>query len=223
MKNNKTFLFTYILTLIGGVLLTFFNSHANIFDFIITIIGILFLIPSIFTIIGNILSIRLSKKSHYVLNWLALIPSFGGVIFGSILMIMPDVFKNYLIISFGFLLIVCGFIQLFNLLSGIQQLKTSLFYLIVPSLTFLCGTFILILGPDKIESIVTLATGIVLICYSINGLIGYYARRSILKKQHPSIPKTDVFNTKETEVDYNEFSNKNKQNELPGKGTYLSE
>ena len=27
MKNNKTFLFTYILTLIGGVLLTFFNSQ----------------------------------------------------------------------------------------------------------------------------------------------------------------------------------------------------
>ena len=223
MKTNKSFIFTYILTLIGGLLLAVFNSHANIFEFIIIIIGILFLIPGIFTIIGSILSIRLSDKRLQTLNWLALIPSFGGVIFGSILMIMPNIFKNYLIITFGILLVVFGFIQLFNFLSGMRQLKISALYLIVPSLTLLCGAFILILGPEKIESIVTLATGIVLICYSINGLIAYYTKKSILKKHQSTTPKTKASNTAEPYTDYSESSSKNDENELPGKGTYLSE
>ncbi len=173
MKNNKTYVLTYLFTLIGGVLLTIFHSRADILELIIILIGILFLLPSIFSIIGGLVSFHYFRKNggkRY--NWLPLIPAVAGIIFGMILMIRPDIFKNYLIITFGILLILCGLIQLFNHFSNKGLIKISGYYLIIPSLTTLFGIFILILGPEKIGNIVTFWTGIALICYSINGLIG---------------------------------------------------
>lgn len=177
MRSNKSYIITYLFALAGGILLTIFHSKTNIFDWIIITIGILFLIPSILTIVGYFVP---SKKSYpnRKPNWITLIPAIGGVIFGTLLMVMPGTFTTYLIVTFGIVLIICGLAQLFFMMSGMRSLKISPYYLIVPSLTLLSGVFILILGPAKIESYVTLMTGIVLICYAVNGFIGYFHRKS---------------------------------------------
>lgn len=221
MKSNKSYIITYLFALIGGILLCIFHSRTNIFDWIIIIIGELFLIPSILSIVSYFLP-RKKGQAIRKTNWVTLIPAIGGVIFGALLMTMPETFTTSLIITFGIVLIICGLAQLFFMMSGMNSLKISPFYLIVPSLTLLSGIFILIIGPSQIGSYVTLLTGIVLICYAANGFIGYFHKESRYRQAQILMPPISPINRQDKDKAGEEEPKESKPT-ATHKSAYLSE
>jgi uncharacterized membrane protein HdeD (DUF308 family) len=116
------------------------------------------------------------------LRWLMLVPIIGGLLFGLFLVTQPLFFVKYLIYTFGAVMFLCGLTQCLFLISAIRYYHVSAWWIVVPVIALLMGTIVFIVGPEKIESIVTLITGIMLILYSINGFISFLQRESRLRQ-----------------------------------------
>ncbi len=56
--NNKSYLVTYLITLVGGIALVVLNGRARLFDAIAVLIGIIFLVLGVVSLLG---SFRLTK------------------------------------------------------------------------------------------------------------------------------------------------------------------
>lgn len=187
---SKTYLLTYLFTLLGGILLVMLNSRADLWNWIVIVIGALFFVPSVLAVINAFL--HSVAKNEYGQKqrkpWLLMIPAIGGVILGIFMIIIPDFFINYLIIAFALVLVACGGLQLYNLLPRMRTLRISPYFLIAPVLTLLLGVVILVIGTEKIKNIAAILTGIMLILYSVNGFIGYYHREHRLRRQNAINP-----------------------------------
>lgn len=189
---TKTYLWTYLFILIGGILLIIFHSRANIFEGIIYIIATLFVIPSLISLF-NVCHLSKSQKESGVRRpWILLIPTVGALIFGILLFSMPGFFTKYLIYTFGVIMLICGIIQIFFITVGIRLSNSDYWILSIPVLTFACGVAIIVAGPERVSSFVTIFTGIVLTIYSLNGFIGYLLRESRLRQQHLLAPSNSA-------------------------------
>ena len=58
IMNNKSYLVTYLITLVGGIALVVLNGRARLFDAIAVLIGIIFLVLGVVSLLG---SFRLTK------------------------------------------------------------------------------------------------------------------------------------------------------------------
>lgn len=175
---ERTFLITYLSSFIIGILLLLFYNSARIFETIIMIVGFLILIPSLGAGISIFLPSKRGVKGLVGFeSWVVLLSSIAGAIFGLLLLCMPDFFTSYLIYTFGIILILCGVIQLSRLATALKVYAISTWYLFIPIVTIIAGIVIIILGPEKIQHLVTIITGVFLLCYSVNGFVGWFDNR----------------------------------------------
>ncbi|MBD5230682.1 MAG: hypothetical protein HDS66_00725 [Bacteroidales bacterium] len=179
--NNKSYLYSYLLTLIGGVLLVVMQGRENLFQAIAIIVGLLFLIPGIATLFRVFFPSKVAKMAGERPGAGLVVVAAASTIFGIILVVAPHLFVNFMVYAFGTLLIICGLVQLFNFLPGLSNLGLPKWYLATPILSVLIGILIMVIGADKILNILALITGIVLIVYSVNGLIGFTDRSKRVK------------------------------------------
>ncbi len=196
MKTNRNYLLTYIFTLIIGVLLLVFTGRTNLFEIIVVIIGILFIIPSLVLLFMGFQGRKGPDGQRVSRPWYLGVSSVGGLIFGILLVVMPGFFANYLIYTMSILLILVGVAQLINLTSASTDVGgMSGLWFIMPWLTIAGGVTMIIIGPEKIADAVTIITGVLLVLYSINGLLGAGAHHSARKR----IARTEVEEAKATE------------------------
>lgn len=171
MKNTQ-FTLTYTAALIIGALLLIFSGEANIFNIMVIIIGALIALPSAYGIIRGFAGKKGTGEKREGSPILTAFESALGLILGVLMICIPSFFVHYLIYTLGILLILAGVLQIVSTLNASRDMGgiNGLLY-IMPCLTMIAGLVIVIVGPEKIASIATIITGIVLVLYAINGLI----------------------------------------------------
>ena len=193
MMKSKNVLLVYLFVLIGGILLMLLHNQVHLFEGIVVTCGILFIVPCSYILLSWIVTLvqQKSKKRSKTseterrlmssAQWLLPVPIIGGITFGILLVCMPDFFVNYLIYTFGIVMILCGLAQLAFTVPGMHVLNVNGWWLLPPILVAGTGIVVLILGPDKIKTVITMLTGIVLTVYGREGFIGYIYRQSRLR------------------------------------------
>lgn len=189
MDNNKTYIYTYLFTLIGGVLLVILHNRAQLFDAISIIVGIAFLTVGLLTMLSSLFISTKQREAGVKRSPGLIIVSFASLILGLLMVIVPSFFVHYLVYAFGIIMILCGVIQLYNFMPGMKSLKFNMLFLAIPVLSIAAGLTVIVMGAAKVLDVMALLTGIVLIIYSINGFTGYFRRIKLSRDvADPNIP-----------------------------------
>lgn len=169
MKSKSTCILTYLATLAIGILLLIFTGRADLFKTIVIITGILFIIPSLIAIIYSWIPAKNVMGQKTSRPWYISLAGIAGLVFGILLLCLPSFFAGYIIYTLGIVLILAGLTQIIYFAASAAVFGVSKLYHLVPWITIACGIAVIILGPKYISDIVTIITGIFLICYAING------------------------------------------------------
>ena len=84
VMNNRLTLISNIFVFIAGLILILMHSQARIFETIIIIIGVMFIVPGCLSIVA-----LLSRGNMGKVNMLALMPVVGGLLLGIALVAAP--------------------------------------------------------------------------------------------------------------------------------------
>ena len=175
MKSRNQLL-TYLFAIAGGVLLLIFNSDPRLYGTIVITIGVLFLVASGYQLIQAFVPAR-GKKENGAVRVAVLLPAVAGVIFGLLLVCMPNFFVQFLVFTFAIMLFILGLLQLISICSRMKTLGLSAWLLTVPILTIVAGVVCLLLNRQEFHGAMTVISGIVLVIYGINGFVGYVRAR----------------------------------------------
>lgn len=167
---KRTEILSYIFCLAAGVLLTVFSNRVNVLDWVVTVFGILFLIPSLVSVVSLCIP---PKDPTISRSWFLMIPSVAGLILGVLMISIPNLFVSMLTWFFAIILIVFGVYQIAAEISSERLYQTSKLLLIMPIIITVSGVIIICMGPQRIQETAALITGIALLVYSINGLVGF--------------------------------------------------
>lgn len=179
--DKKSYLLTYLVTLAGGIALIVLNGREKLFDAIAIIIGVVFLLLGAISMIGA-LHLRKSEKQAGIRPDIPMtVVSAGALALGLLMVIVPSFFVRYLVYAIGVALMLCGAMQLVNLIPARRFSGLSGYYLCAPVLCLVAGIVIMILGPDRILDFLAMLAGIVMLIYSANGLVITVALSSRMK------------------------------------------
>ncbi|MCM1005063.1 MAG: DUF308 domain-containing protein [Prevotella sp.] len=196
MRNNN-FVYTYLFTLLGGVLLMILHDRAQIFEAISIILGVAFLVIGTLSLLSSLFIGEKARAAGVRRSPVLVIVSSASFILGLLMVIAPKFFVEYVIYTFGIIMILAGLIQLCNFAPKMRGIGFKWYFLIVPCLCLLAGIVVFSVGAQNIANSMALLTGIVLTIYSINGFIGYFQRRSLLKIYEDKInPSREIINVK---------------------------
>lgn len=184
MKTKPYFL-TYLSALIVGVLLLVFTGKADIFRWMVIIIGILFLLPSLWVIISGATGSKKNgvrtedttdvtggnndaRRSH---NVFLTVIGVCGLVFGVILLSMSGFFAQYIVYTLGVVLILCGLAQIVYMAVVSALAGVNRWFYLMPWLTLIAGIVVIFLGPDGVGNIITWLAGVFLVAYAVNGMV----------------------------------------------------
>lgn len=201
MKKNTSYIISYLFTLVIGVLLLLFWNSNNIFETIVVVIGCCFLIPSLIGIFMGFAGKKNPDGTRSNRPWYVAGSSIAGIIGGALLVFMPSFFVHYLIYTLGVILVVVGIVQILFLGSEGRDIggMPAAWY-IMPWLTVAGGILVLILGPDKVQQIVIIVTGVLLTLYSVNGLMSAAAHKGTKHRQLRKAEKEAAETAEQTEA-----------------------
>lgn len=166
MKNLNFVFWRALAALIIGVLLVMYPNEIG--NYFIIIIGVVFLVPSIISLITHFF---VNTKSAN--NSRLPIESIGSLLFGLWLMITPGFFADLLTYLLGFILIMGGVQQVASLLAARKWSKVSGGFFVVPILILLAGIFAL-LNPGGVRSTAFIIIGVASIVYALNDLLNWF-------------------------------------------------
>jgi len=170
MGNKRTEILSDIFCLVAGMLLIVFSRQVNVLNWIVIVLGILFLVPSLISIISICIP---PKDSGMPRPWYMMVPAAAGLILGALMICLPGDFVNLLTWLFAIVLIVFGVYRIAVEISLERIYNTSKAMLIVPVIIAVTGIVIICLGPEKLQQLAALITGIGLVLYAVNGLVAY--------------------------------------------------
>lgn len=153
--------------IIGGVLIKWPRLAPNM---IIIIIGILFIIPGIITLINY--WVRKSKEGQKLPSYI-LIESIGSILLGFCMILIPEFFTAFFMYCLGFLLILGSIVQITSLIRIQHITPVSLYYYITPILILIAG-IITVLNPFETQDAILIMFGICAIIYGLTEFINYY-------------------------------------------------
>lgn len=180
---SKSYILTYVCALAVGILLLAFSNSTGLFSGIVLTIGILFIAASL---IGGINALRIPavydergriSSRHTLLKSSMLVPAAAGLIFGILLVSMPDFFARFIIYTFAAILILLGVAQL--MLCSASRIGG--WSLLVPGLTIAAGIACIIVGHENVDKTMAIITGIMLVAYAVDGFISL--RRGARKRE----------------------------------------
>lgn len=179
---SKSYIWTYLVTLTGGILLLALRNKVDLFSTIVFIIGLVFLLGSAVILAGIFFPGKKRKAAGIKPMPAIWLPVCAGFLFGVLLICMPDFFSKYLVYTFGVMMVVLGIVQIAAVSSLMRKTGLTGWFLPVPVMILAAGAVIMFLGPEKVQNVLMVLSGIVLICYSCNGFLS--------KILVPKMPKT---------------------------------
>lgn len=189
--NNRLSLISNIFVFVAGLILILMHSQARIFETIIIIIGVMFIVPGCLSLVA-----LLSRKDFRKVNLMAVVPMVGGLLLGIALVAVPSFFVGVLSYTFAVLIIAGALVKFWMIFSVGRAVKFPLWLYAVPALMLVCGIVILLTDVRTIESTLVLITGISFVAYSVNSLLEYISVCRYMKS-HPSQESgTDVIEIK---------------------------
>lgn len=180
---NKSYVTTYVLGLVIGVLLCIFYNRTNIFTLMVIIIGALIILPSVIGIGKGFAGKKQDDGTRTNLPWYTAAACVIGLVVGILLISFASFFAGYIVYTLGVLLVIAGIIQIMCLVAeshDVGGLKKGWYGM--PWLTVAVGIVIVCLGPEKIANFVTILTGVMLVLYGLNGLFSLWAHHHAKKR-----------------------------------------
>jgi uncharacterized membrane protein HdeD (DUF308 family) len=120
----------------------------------------------------------------------------GSIIFGLVLLFMPNAFTNVLIYLLGFLLLFAGAMQLALLFSSRRFGRVPVFSFFLPVVTLALGV-VVIANPFETRETIVVLFGIAAIYWGVCHLVNYYA---VKKTREAHRQEDDVVDTDYEEV-----------------------
>ncbi|MDE6715453.1 MAG: DUF308 domain-containing protein [Muribaculaceae bacterium] len=152
-----------------GVLLIVFHQHLQLMEYIMMLVGAMFVIPASISLISIFVS--RSKPNGNNADISHSISAIGALAIGLFMIIKPIVFVGIATYLLAALLVIGGLYQLIILLSGARTFRFPIWFYIAPLLILVAGVVILASSVREIQSTVVLITGIGFILFAFNNLL----------------------------------------------------
>jgi len=104
-----------------------------------------------------------------------------SIIFGLLLIILPDFFVGIIMFLFGAILLLFGVMQIVNIVNIRRVVKVPWSAYIIPILVCLCG-IIIFFNPFNSLKAIFVFFGVVLIIYGISEIVSTFSFRKAIKK-----------------------------------------
>lgn len=183
-----------ICALVVGILLILFPNEISIY--LIILIGALFFIPGVFTIISYYMN---GQKQGLPFP----LSGIGSALFGLWLMVMPGFFANILMYVLGAVLVLAGIHQISRLVAIKNLTKVSGVYYFFSVLILLAGVLILV-NPFVARTVPIIILGISAIIYAITDIVRIIRFRKFIEQVEKTVVDTEVEDVTDTESAFGE-------------------
>lgn len=183
MKRISNSFLRTICALVIGLILVMFPNEAG--DYFVITIGAVFMIPSLFSIIGYFAT-NIEERTRFPLEGV------GSLLFGLWLIIMPGFFADLLTFILGFILIMGGVHQLSLLMRARRWVAVPAGFYIIPVLILIAG-LVALFTPREARSTIFIIIGVTSLVYATSELINWFMfTRKRPKDPRSSISKKDI-------------------------------
>ena len=179
MKSKVTLVLTNVIMLALGVVLVAFSGDERMAEMIAIALGVLFLAPSLFSLIMLFFVNVAPDDSRYNPRY-NLLPVIGGLSFGVVIVLKAALFVPLLKYLFAVLLIVGGLYYVFYLAFARYRVIVPSWYYVLPCVVTVSGLVALVL-PISSQPIVFITTGISLVALALMSVLMAFAERSAAK------------------------------------------
>lgn len=176
MKGLSFSFLRIICALIIGLVLVMFPDRAG--EYFIITIGVVFLIPSLISIIGYLVQNAEVKKRFPI-------EGVGSLLFGLLLIIMAGFFSKFLTIVLGFILVMGGVQQISSLAAARRWMPVPGAFYIVPVLILIAG-LIALFNPTGAQKTAFIIIGVTSLVYAASELINWFK----FTRRRPQAPVT---------------------------------
>lgn len=149
---NKKSLFANLLVsicfLLAGIIFIAFCSSQDVYTIVETALGIVFIVPSILYVC---LVMARHREQRGMTDYVGIVPAVGGLCFGVVLVLKPDLFIQALSIVFAVLLIVLGMFHLVYMAISGKRAKIVWWYYLAPLAVAVAGIVLLLKGDIRAE------------------------------------------------------------------------
>jgi hypothetical protein len=174
MKGISNSFLRTICALVIGLILVMFPNEAG--DYLVITIGVMFLIPSLLSIIGYF---TMNAEERHRLP----IEGIGSLLFGLWLVIMPGFFADLLTFVLGFILVLGGVQQIASLSAARRWMPVRVGFYIIPVLILIAG-LIALFNPTGVRSTAFIIIGITSIVYAVSELTNWFT----FTRKRPKMP-----------------------------------
>ncbi len=167
-----------ICALVIGLVLVMFPDQAG--DYFVITIGIIFLVPSLVSIIGYFAQ-NAEMRHRFPIEGV------GSLLFGLWLIIMPGFFADLLTFVLGFILVMGGVQQLASLSAARRWMPVPGGFYVVPVLILLAG-LVALFNPTGVRSTAFIIIGISSMVYAASELLNWFK----FTRRRPKTPDASV-------------------------------
>ena len=167
-----------ICALVIGLVLVMFPDQAG--DYFVIMIGIIFLVPSLVSIIGYFAQ-NAEMRHRFPIEGV------GSLLFGLWLIIMPGFFADLLTFVLGFILVMGGVQQLASLSAARRWMPVPGGFYVVPVLILLAG-LVALFNPTGVRSTAFIIIGISSMVYAASELLNWFK----FTRRRPKSPDASV-------------------------------
>lgn len=167
-----------ICALVIGLVLVMFPDQAG--DYFVITIGVIFLVPSLVSIIGYFAQ-GTEMRSRFPVEGV------GSLLFGLWLIIMPGFFADLLTFVLGFILVMGGVQQIASLSAARRWMPVPGGFYVVPVLILIAG-LVALFNPTGVRSTAFIIIGISSLVYAASELLNWFK----FTRRRPKTPDASV-------------------------------
>lgn len=194
MNNRFSNWLTILITAAVGVLFIVWHNEVNLFQWLVRALGLVLLVPGAYVLFNSISEIQAKKNNEEDNGRKAitfrrrsaavslLIVSIATVFIGLWMLIQPVFFAKLIAYLFAAILLLYGIYQLIVVAYFCRPARLSWQFYVIPGLFVVAGLAILLTPLHKLDAIVTLITGILLVAAALNAIVQAFVVRSLLKQ-----------------------------------------
>ncbi len=169
MKGKITLVLTSLFMALLGIVMISFYDNPNMAELIAISLGVLFLAPSLFSIIMLLFTNVPVDDSMHNPRY-NLIPTIGGLSFGLIIILKAEVFVGVLKYLFAMLLILGGLYYVFYLAFSKNRVSMPKWFFFLPTMVTLAGAVALLL-PIESNPVMFMTVGVSLVALALTQVL----------------------------------------------------
>ncbi len=169
MKGKITLVLTSLFMALLGVVLIAFYDNPNMAELVAMSLGVLFLAPSLFSIIMLLFTNVPGDDSMHNPRY-NLIPTIGGLSFGIMIILKAEVFVGVLKYLFALLLVLGGLYYVFYLAFSKNRVSMPKWFFFLPTVVTLVGVAALLL-PIESNQIIFLTVGVSMVALALTQVL----------------------------------------------------